>query len=86
MLTVTPKVNLVQNVGTGVGATHTQDATGMEEIQETGALPKILRHPEGIRWNESADEQTFWKHHAMGAKLPFWARLLRSLQKRGVLA
>ena len=85
MLTVTPKVNLVQNVGTGVGATHTQDATGMEEIQETGTLPKILRHPEGIQWNESADQQTFRKHHAMGAKLPFWARLLRSMRKRGVL-
>lgn len=82
MLTVTPKTNLVRNIGSGEGATHTRDETGMEILQKTGALSFPLHDPASVKLDSEADARTFWRHHAMGARLPLWARLVRSWRKR----
>jgi len=82
MLTATPRINLVRNIGTGEGATHTRDNAGMEILRNTGRLHFPLRHPAPVEQDQKADRRTFWRHHVMGARLPLWARLLRSLHKR----
>jgi len=82
MLTVTPKTNLVRNIGSGEGATHTRDDTGMEILQKTGTLAFPLRDPPTVTRHAEADARTFWRHHALGARLPLWARLVRSWRKR----
>jgi len=82
MLTVTPKDNLVRNIGAGESATHTRDNTGMETLQKTGTLKFPLNRPTAVVLDTKADARTFWRHHAMGARLPLWARLVRSWRKR----
>ena len=82
MLTATPKVNLVRNIGTGEGATHTRDNAGMEILRNTGSLHFPLQHPASVEQDQKADHRTFWRHHVMGARLPLWARLVRSWRKR----
>ena len=82
MLTATPQVNLVRNIGCGENATHTRDDTGMKSLGQTGSLKFPLTHPASVRQNRRADTRTFWRHHAMGARLPFWARMIRSWRKR----
>ena len=82
MLTITPRVNLVRNIGSGEGATHTRDPSGMKSLHKTGILEFPLKNPASVIQNKAADHRTFWRHHAMGARLPFWARLLRSVRKK----
>lgn len=82
MLTATPRVNLVRNIGSGEGATHTRDDTGMETLQKIGTLNFPMHNPTTVKLDKKADRRTFWRHHAMGARLPLWARLLRSCRKR----
>jgi len=82
MLTATPRLNLVRNIGAGEGATHTRDDSGMETLQTTGALNFPLQNPATVKLDAKADTRTFWRHHAMGARLPMWGRLIRSCRKR----
>ncbi len=53
--TVTPNVNLVENIGFDQRATHTRDGGNRLANRPVGEISFPLRHPEGIAVDEAAD-------------------------------
>jgi hypothetical protein len=62
MLTVVPKVNLVQNIGYGAGATHTTDANSANAGVLSSSLKLPLSHPPCIFRDVHADREIEKKH------------------------
>ena len=61
MLTITPSMNLVRNIGFGEEATHT--VTNYDDQKyKTNNLPKIWIHPKKIVINTKNDEFIFKNH------------------------
>lgn len=60
MLTITPNVNLVSNIGFGEGSTHTSDVTSPFNNIPTNSMEHIS-HPKDIKKNMKADLYTYRK-------------------------
>ncbi len=58
LLTATPKVNLVSNIGFGSDSTHCQDPASPMANLTTQAMEFPLRHPPGVVLDYRADEYT----------------------------
>ena len=55
MLAIIPKVNLIQNIGFGSAATHTQDSNSGNAQLRSSALELPLRHPTDVVRDARAD-------------------------------
>lgn len=82
MLTVTPYQNLVRNVGSGVGATHTSNEADLVLVSQSRKMKFPLRHPLIPVVDFNQDMRTFRRHYLQGARLSFWPRLIRSFYRR----
>ena len=82
MLTVTPYQNLVRNVGSGVGATHTSNEADLILVSQSRKMKFPLRHPLIPVVDFNQDVRTFRRHYLQGARLSFWPRLVRSFYRR----
>ena len=54
MISIAPNVNLVKNIGFGIGATHTVDINSRQALIETKSILPII-HPISIKVDEVAD-------------------------------
>jgi hypothetical protein len=84
-LCTVPAVNLVGNVGFGLGGTHTLDATDALANVPTAALPLPLRHPAGVHADRARDQQHF-REFVRGRVLAKVRRLLARLWPTGPAA
>lgn len=57
MLAIIPKVNLIQNIGFGAAATHTQDAGSLNAQLRSHPLEFPLQHPQGLVRDAQADRR-----------------------------
>jgi hypothetical protein len=57
MLAIIPKVNLIQNIGYGADATHTQDTSSRNAKLLSSRLEIPLQHPPGVFRDVRADRQ-----------------------------
>ena len=62
MLAVLPQVNLVSNIGFGLDATHTRDASSRDAERPTEPMRWPLIHPDFVMRNELADGYTDSNH------------------------
>lgn len=77
-LSITPKYNLVKNIGFGPSATHTKISTPRTRSQSTqNILP--LTHPDIITQNNKADEYVFLNVFG-GSQMGLINRVLRKLK------
>lgn len=63
MLAIIPKVNLVQNLGFGAGATHTQDPNSRNAKLARSRLEFPLRHPPTVFRDVQADRKIEVSHY-----------------------
>lgn len=61
-LVITPNVNMVSNIGFGLGATHTPDKRDKNANMIIGEINKII-HPLTVCVDREADEYTLRKHY-----------------------
>jgi len=61
---IVPNVNLVQNIGFGVGATHTKGRERPASLN-AGELEFPLTHPGSLTPDRAADTFTYYVHHRM---------------------
>ena len=78
MLTVTPQVNLVENIGFGPEATHTKRNFLIQE-QTTQTLWTETNHPERIWQDSVADSYCAREHFGIGLSLR--ERIIRTVQR-----
>lgn len=82
-IAVTPRDNLVENIGFGEGATNTRDVDVHSGVERIGLMSFPLRHSKQVKLHQAADQAVFINHYLrMEGKLSFWRRLRRSMGKR----
>ncbi len=80
-LCTVPAVNLVGNVGFGLGGTHTLDATDELANVPTAELPLPLCHPAGVRADRARDRRRF-REFLQGRVLAKMRRALAGLRPK----
>jgi hypothetical protein len=81
LLTVTPSVNLVSNIGTGIQATNTCDADESKHKLTVARITFPIKHPIKISQNMSADGYVQKNHFGEARNPPITARVKRLLNK-----
>lgn len=76
-LAIVPRVNLVQNVGHGAGATHTVDSRDSRADAPTGRILP-LRHPRRVRRSWRAERKFVARAHGLGPMDALRRRVRRS--------
>jgi hypothetical protein len=71
LLTATPQVNLVENIGIGADATHTR--SGHLRPTAAGEMQFPLVHPEGVVCDTAADRFVASRHFRVGRWPLMWA-------------
>jgi hypothetical protein len=79
-LTVTPRVNLVSNIGFGDAATHTRGADDAKANLPTRSLSFPLTHPAEIRAHHEFDAHVTRTHFGIGQRT-FARRASRKLRR-----
>ena len=92
VLTITPNINLVSNIGFGVEATHTKISRSVLNNIPVKAISFPLRHPAYIVPHADADNFTYrvycrlpllyWLARTIKKRLPFLYRVARTVKKR----
>lgn len=79
-LTVTPQVNMMQNIGFDASATHTTSSDIWEASLRAKALPRPIVHPAQVQRNSEADDHV--ARNVLGIKPPSLSkRVKRWLRK-----
>lgn len=78
-LSITPKVNLVSNIGTGVDATHTKGKCGLHD-RPLSAMEFPLVHPKVVTPNYPADQFTQKYAHGLAKARGVKAKLRKFLE------
>jgi hypothetical protein len=77
MLTATPSLNLVTNIGTGPSATNTRDVEENKHGQEARDLRFPLIHPSSVMRSDGADQYAQRHAFGIGKDNTFRGRLIR---------
>jgi hypothetical protein len=82
-LAIYPNTHLVQNIGQGVGATHTQVENPVFS-QPAAPLSFPLKHPAEFKRDAYSDRLTF--RNVFMPERPLWQRVMNRLKRRGPAA
>lgn len=76
-ISIVPNINLIENIGFGGDATHTNDMDERYQSIRSGRMPFPLRHPDFVRTDKRADQLYFEKYYAFNS----WQKIKSMVKK-----